>query len=203
MEDLNLPSFVSSQDQRNMEDRRVGFGRRLGAKLLDGLVVIIIGVILYYTVGDMIQGELDRLVRISMMQSGQDVDSMGESSFEFASSIVKLSVIMSVSAILISLLELFTGAGPGKMLLAIRIAHADGRAGNISLWAMRWLFVNGASVLAFVGTIVGLSSLSLVANLRSFVYFFGCFLVLSQSRQALHDRLAKTAVYHDDDIIHA
>lgn len=201
MDEMNLPPFVSNQYQQSMEDKRVGFGRRLGAKLLDSLVVIILGVLLFYSIGDTTHGELDRWLRISMVESGQDVESVGGATMDWLFSFVKLGLIMSVVGTIVSVLELVVGASPGKMLVSIRIAHADGRAGTIALWAKRWVLVNVSSLLSLVGTLTGVAILSTVSSVLSIIFFFGCFMVLSPARQALHDVIAKTAVYFDEDVI--
>jgi uncharacterized RDD family membrane protein YckC len=198
MEMDNLPPYLSQQ-QSSMEDRRIGFGRRLGAKLLDALIMLIIAIVFYYAAGDDIHNNLDRMVRIIMAQQGQDSAAYSEEFADLMAQVTKLSLIANFVGILVNLTELVLGATPGKMLLSIRVAHANGRKGSIALWAKRWAVVNASTVFSLLA-LSGTPFFNTLSGLLSFVVFLGCFAVLSQRRQALHDVIAGTAVYYDHDI---
>lgn len=200
MEPENLPPFVQASVQNSIADRRVGFGRRLGAKLLDSLIIVIIAIVLYYGLGEEVRSTLDQMVRTAVIESGRDISEIEGDALDMALSLAKLFIIMGVSGIVVSLVELFIGASPGKMLLSMQIAHEDGRKGNLSLWAKRWSIVNSASLLSLLGSLTGVAVASSIANLLSVVFLVGCFLVLSERRQALHDRIAKSAVFMDKDV---
>lgn len=198
MEMDNLPPYLSQQ-QVSVEDKRIGFGRRLGAKLLDALIMLIIAIVFYYAAGDDMHNNLDRMVRIIMAQQGQDSSAYSEEVADFMAQVMKLSLVANFVGILVNLTELAMGATPGKMLLSIRVAHANGRKGSIALWAKRWAVVNASTILSLLA-LGGLTFLNTVSGLISFVVFLGCFAMLSQRRQALHDIIAGTAVYYDHDI---
>lgn len=200
MEPENLPPFLQSSVQNSIVDRRVGFGRRLGAKLLDSLIVLIIAIVLYYGLGQELQSTLDQMVRKAVIESGTDVSVLDGESLDLAMSMAKLFIIVGISGIVVSLTELFFGASPGKMLLSMQIAYEDGRKGNVSLWAKRWTIVNSASLLSLLGSVTGIALVASLSNFLSFVILVGCFLVLSERRQALHDRVVKSAVYMDKDV---
>lgn len=200
MEPENLPPFLQSSVQNSIVDRRVGFGRRLGAKLLDSLIVLIIAIVLYYGLGQELQSTLDQMVRKAVIESGTDVSVLDGESLDLAMSMAKLFIIVGISGIVVSLTELFFGASPGKMLLSMQIAYEDGRKGKVSLWAKRWTIVNSASLLSLLGSVTGIALVASLSNFLSFVILVGCFLVLSERRQALHDRVVKSAVYMDKDV---
>ena len=92
------------------------------------------------------------------------------------------------------LIEAFTGASPGKMVLGIKIGLAEGTAAPVSTLLIRYAVKNSGTILQLLGSI-GLAFLIPVAGLASLVIFVGCFFVLGQNKQALHDLVAKTAVY--------
>jgi uncharacterized RDD family membrane protein YckC len=59
--------------------------------------------------------------------------------------------------------------------------------------------VNASTVFSLLA-LSGTPFFNTLSGLLSFVVFLGCFAVLSQRRQALHDVIAGTAVYYDHDI---
>jgi uncharacterized RDD family membrane protein YckC len=87
------------------------------------------------------------------------------------------------------------------MMLGIKIANADATAAPTSVLATRWFIKSGLSSLLSIGaTLSALSVLSTLSSIVGFVVFIGCFFALSQNRQALHDIIAKTAVYRREHI---
>ena len=82
-----------------------------------------------------------------------------------------------------TLIEAFTGASPGKRVMGLQVARADGSAGDTSLYLLRWALKNSGSILQFV--------LPIVSSLASLVFFFGCFAALGDKCQALHDTICE------------
>ena len=76
--------------------------------------------------------------------------------------------------------------------MGLQVAREDGSAGDTKLYFLRWALKNSGSILQFF--LPGLSTLV------SLVFFFGCFAALGEKKQALHDIIAKTAVYKKDEI---
>ena len=76
--------------------------------------------------------------------------------------------------------------------MGLQVANADGSAGNMKLYLLRWTLKNSGSILNLV--------LPVISSLASLVFFFGCFATLGEKRQALHDIIIKSAVYKKDDI---
>jgi len=57
---------------------------------------------------------------------------------------------------------------------------------------LRWTLKNSGKLLTFI--LPGISSIAWM------VFYFGCFAALGEKKQALHDRIAKSAVYKKADI---
>jgi uncharacterized RDD family membrane protein YckC len=87
------------------------------------------------------------------------------------------------------------------MLLGIKIANADRTLASLKTLSIRFFakYFNYFLLLLYVMSKIEL--FSVLQNIFGIVIFIGCFLVLSASRMALHDRIARTAVYYKDEII--
>jgi uncharacterized RDD family membrane protein YckC len=59
----------------------------------------------------------------------------------------------------------------------------------------RWFIKNASSVLVIINLLVANAVLENIASIIGMVIFFGCFAVLGEKKQALHDIIANTAVY--------
>lgn len=94
-----------------------------------------------------------------------------------------------------ALLEAFTGATVGKMILGIKVGDADGTRAGIGKLLMRYVLKNGAFFCALLAGLIGMELLNNVGAVWSLLWFLGCFLTLTQARQGLHDKIAGTAVY--------
>ena len=101
-------------------------------------------------------------------------------------------VLAGILGLAYTLIEAFTGASPGKRVMGLQVAREDGSKGDVQLYLVRWALKNSGSLLQFV--------LPLISTLASLVFFFGCFAALGDKKQALHDIIAKTAVYKKADI---
>ena len=100
-----------------------------------------------------------------------------------------------------TIIEAFTGASPAKMILGYKVANSDGTGGDISLYLKRWAIKNVSSFLYMLAFVTGLIFLFPLGSILGFVMFLGCFLALGDDKQALHDKIAKTAIYNKRDII--
>ncbi|MCX6552925.1 MAG: RDD family protein [Acidobacteria bacterium] len=178
-------------------DKRVGFGLRLGAALLDMCLIVVVSLLLGGTLGALLGVGAGAIVgagagsneQAAAAVTGAAIGAMGG-----------MAIGIAVFGFLYSLVEALTGASPGKMALKLKIAFEDGRQAPVSTYVTRWAVKYAGTLLSVVALIPGLHLVSPLASLASFVIFVGCFLVLGDKRQALHDLAAKTAVFKKADI---
>jgi len=97
--------------------------------------------------------------------------------------------------------EALWAATPGKLALGLRVGTDDGHEAPLPVTVQRWALKNAPTLVGLVAVVVGAVApapgrwLGLLSDLTGLVVLAGCFLALGQGRQALHDRLAGTAVY--------
>nr|CBL87430.1 hypothetical protein S18_848_0017 [uncultured Flavobacteriia bacterium] len=96
------------------------------------------------------------------------------------------------------LIEGVTGASPGKWVLGLRIGHASGTAGDTALYAKRFAIKFIRPLLGALAGATGLGMLGWLAGPAGLVISLGTLLLLAPHRQALHDKLAVTAVFRRD-----
>jgi uncharacterized RDD family membrane protein YckC len=167
-------------------EQRIGFGKRLGALLLDCVIVGVLVVVLGGAVGGMLGFSAAGL---------GDAESGAMSSAAAMGAMAGMVAAAAVIGLVYFLMEGFTGYTLGKLILGIRIANEDGSQAAVPTLLARWALKNINFLLTVVALFTGVELLRVLGNVGGLVIFVGCFLVLGMSRQALHDRLAKTAVY--------
>ena len=167
----------------NKEIERVGFGKRLGSSLLDFIISLLPGIVLGIYAGATIAAFLLDFfydeAQLETIQAGF--------SGEIAASIIGLVSSLAgiaFTSIFFYVLEGFTGQTPGKMILGITVANMNGEKATIDKLLLR-------AFIKITGSFVGIIG---------FIIFVGCFLVLGEKKQALHDIICKTAVYKKSDI---
>ena len=169
-----------------MFSNRIGFGPRLGATLLD-LVFLVILIVPIALLG--IGAGLTAALGFDAV-SGEEAEAMAL--IGIGTGAIAMILLAGVIGLAYTLIEAFTGASPGKRVMGLQVARADGSAGDTSLFLLRWALKNSGSILQFL--------LPIVSTLASLVFFFGCFAALGEKCQALHDTIAKSAVYKKADI---
>lgn len=103
-----------------------------------------------------------------------------------------LSMLLSL---LYSSTEAFFGTSPAKFLLGMRIRLDDGSPAPSSVLVLRFLAKNLQMILEIAALYLVIPALGSIAVAAGAVITLGFLLTLTNSRQALHDRLAGTAVY--------
>jgi uncharacterized RDD family membrane protein YckC len=168
----------------NKEIKRVGFGKRLGSSLLDFTISLLPGIILgIYAGAAMATFLLDFFYDEAQLETIQ-----AGFSGEIAATIIGLVASLAgiaFTSIFFYVLEGFTGQTPGKMILGITVANMNGEKATIDKLLLR-------AFIKIIGSFVGIIG---------FIIFIGCFLVLGEKKQALHDIICKTAVYKKSDIV--
>jgi uncharacterized RDD family membrane protein YckC len=170
-------------------ENRIGFGKRLGAMVLDVVICGVLVAILGGTIGGMLG-----LTAGSLAAGGSDA-AAGAVSGAALGAIMGMVAAAAVIGTAYFLIEGFTGYTLGKLLLGIRVANADGTQAPVSTLLARWALKNVNFVATVVAVLTGMEFIRVLGNAGGLVIFVGCFLVLGMSRQALHDRIVHTAVY--------
>jgi uncharacterized RDD family membrane protein YckC len=175
-------------------NERVGFGTRLGAYLIDTLIVLVVGSIIGLLIGD-------HLVPIVFGEQLEEFNSMEEQfsefNFDFMGLLMKFFAVMAgipIVTIILFILEGSLGQSIGKMMLRIVNTNVDGSRANAGKLWLRSFLKYGSSLLSIVGSVLGLTLFGWIANLWGIVIFVGFFLVFLDNKQTIHDMIAKTVV---------
>lgn len=182
----------------NEEAYRVRFGRRLGAYLLDLLVLSIVTLIVYNFTGFF----------SSYMQFINDVSSyagnpemMAELQKQFMDQNMTNFYFSNIFTIIYFLLEIMTGASIGKLILGIQIANDNHTRADYGKLTIRYMLKAGYAFIGLIWLASGVAALNTLVSIYTLAFVVGCFFVLGSQRKALHDKIAKTAVYYKQDII--
>lgn len=196
---MTMPDMM----QLPIEYRRVGFGKRLLAALIDLAIAMVGGALvgLFLTA----TGILDlSMIDVAQLAEMQDDFAAAGLERDVATEVVMFASGFGVGfvgfVLVLSVLEAVLGASVGKMTLQLEIGTMDGRKGNVKLWIQRWIIKNLGTLIPLLGTLTALSALNIIGQVVGFVLFVGCFLAAGSERLALHDRIAQTAIFHKDDL---
>jgi uncharacterized RDD family membrane protein YckC len=173
-------------------NERIGFGQRLLASIIDGIVIAIAGGILGSVLGAVMGAGAGAV--ISTGDANQDA-AMSSAAGGIVGAIAGAMLGMGLLQIGFAIWEGLTGQALGKMLLKIRIKAADGSVAGKDKLLTRAAAKYSNSLLTVLGALTGIGIISQLGSLVGLVIFVGCFFVLGQKRQALHDLIAKTAVF--------
>jgi len=171
-------------------EHRIGFGPRLGAYLIDFVFVIGIAFMLSSVISDILMDFVD-----TSAMSDQQWDQMQKIYGGFAGVMLTLSVSAPLSAFLYGLIEGFTGASPGKMMLGLKIGNQDGTPAELGKLMGRFAIKNSGNIISLIYIAISIIAVKYLSSIVGIVILIGCFFVLGDSKLALHDLIAKTAVY--------
>ena len=164
---------------------RIGFGRRFGAYLIDGIIVSIIG-------GVIGSGDL----MASMQATVNDTAAMADPTQAQASMMAMMGPFLGkigLVGILYGLLDVFKGQTLGKMLLGIGIKDENGSSAALPTLVTRFAVKYSAYIC--YALVAFMPFFLFIGQLAGLVVFVGCLMVFSTKKQALHDIVAKTAVF--------
>lgn len=130
------------------------------------------------------------------------IDNINLKSFikDFIKTAFILIFVFGIMSLLYWIVEAVTGSSPGKMVLGLKIFHDTGESGDIPLYVKRTLIKTSASILSIIGFTFGVYYFTSISGILSLVLGIGFLFTLSERRQALHDRILKTAVFSRDTI---
>jgi len=176
---------------------RIGFGRRLGALVLDSLILAIVILIVFQANGffasymNLIEAFKENYTNAPLLaELQQQFFRENLSNFYFA----------TILSVVYYSLEILIGASLGKLILGIQIAKAARIKADYGTLSIRFLIKNGAVVFSFLWLITGVQTFNTVNMLVNLALVVGFFFVLGQKRQGFHDMIAKTAVFRKNDI---
>jgi uncharacterized RDD family membrane protein YckC len=179
---------------------RVGFGSRLGAYLIDHVVIWGLAALLARPLSSLFPHAVAAALAAATEKAAKD-PRMSAQMGAFGETMAR----MTIAAILVSavyfLAEALWGRAIGKLLLGLRIATDDGKGATLGRLLVRMLVKNGGAVLKLVAMTTGATILSRGGDVLSVVVTGGCLLALWPRRQALHDLAANTAVFHGSDVV--
>jgi uncharacterized RDD family membrane protein YckC len=179
-------------------DKRVGFGPRLGAALIDMVVIVVLGLVFGSVVGGMLG--LGAGAAIGSTSDAEGAAAAGAAAGALLGALGGFAIGTAVFGFLYSLIEGLTGASPGKMLLKLKVGTADGRHAQMATYLTRWAVKYSGQLLAFLSVVLATPAIGTIGTLANLVVFVGCFLVLGANRQAIHDMVAKTAVFNKAEL---
>lgn len=178
-------------------NKRVGFGLRCAAALIDAVVVGVVGGLAGAALGGLLGGGLGGV--FGGPEAGVGAAS-GAALGAALGAVVGAMAAFGAFVFLYSLIEAFTGASPGKMALGLKVGLADGRQASVAVYGRRWAIKYSGTLLGLVGALPGFHVTALMAPAAGIIVFVGCFLALGDERQALHDLAAGTAVFRKGDL---
>lgn len=168
-------------------ETRVGFARRAGAALLDVLLITLLSTIVAPIVG----GLLGMAVIGTLWGPSRDATALG--GVVGAAAGVMIGVI--VASVAYWVFEGSSGLTPGKLALGIRVGAETGAAADRRALFTRSALKYGGLLLSALGWLTRVPMARSLGHLAVLALVGGFFLALGADRQALHDRLARTAVF--------
>jgi uncharacterized RDD family membrane protein YckC len=177
-------------------ENRVGFGLRLGAWALDLVALLILATVLRGVVAGLFPDVLARFIDLQLQSQG-DAPAQARAIIEKMSA---WSLAMTIIGFLYSLTEAFAGWTLGKLIVRIRVVDESGQRAPVGKLMLRWLVKQSGNLLMMAGAVLAAKLAYTAGQIVGLGIGLGCFLVLSRSRQALHDKIAGTAVLRKADI---
>lgn len=176
-------------------ETRIGFGRRLGAYVID--IVFVFGIA--FILGSLFGEFFERFIDWSEITDEQIAQT--EMVFKgFANFIFTLGATATIAAFVYNLLEGFTGYTLGKLMLGIQIANQDGTKAEQGKLMLRFAIKNISTIVGLIGIAIMVSMVNNIGSVLGFIIFIGCFFAIGEKKLALHDMLAKTAVYRKKEL---
>ena len=158
---------------------RAGFLRRFPALVLDAAFILL----LVFPLGIPASRFLEAL---GVHMSSIDTNAGALGAFHFYSWTI---------AIFYLLLEVVTGATPGKLIMRLKVAGEDG---NPASWGRRLGRYLGKSCFLLIIPPFGMTEVAILVYpflAVGVASFLGTFLIFGPEKQTLYDRLTKTAVF--------
>ena len=166
----------------NRTIKRIGFGTRLGAYLIDMLLCWLLSIIVAVATG---------VISVYDIGFGNDSETVGG----IFGILIAVGIIINILFAAVVLMEAVTGQTPGKMMLGIKNANADATKASISVLSGRAGIKFIFYIFRLISFLTGIAMIGSLGTIAGFIIIAGCLLVLGKAKQSVHDRIFKTAVF--------
>ncbi len=176
-------------------EKRIGFGRRFGAYAIDIVFVIGISFILWSIMGEFLERFIDwsKITDEEIEQSQQIFGNLSDF-------LLTMSASVAIAAFLYNIIEGFTGYTLGKLMLGIQIGNQNGTKASANTLMVRFALKNISTLFGLIGMVTLISAINTTGSALGIVIFIGCFFALGEKKLALHDLIAKTAIYRKSEL---
>jgi len=174
---------------------RVGFGPRLGAFLLDIVITSAFAFILVKLLPGFFEGLVNWDAMSDQEYEGMQMMFKGNTDFFLA-----YTTSVGLIGLLYNLTDGFLGRTPGKMILGLMIADKEGEKASIEKLMARFALKNIGSIFAVLALAITISAVEILGQVLGIVALIGFFFALGEGKLALHDMIAKTAVYKKTEL---
>ena len=175
-------------------ENRVGFWPRVAASLIDFVVVSALA----FLAKGLVESAFPGIYAHKIAEA--TADPRAAAAKNFITAFVGWGIAAGLIGPFYGLIEGLTGRSPGKLLTGLRVVDEAGQVPPLGTLLVRYLVKSSSSLIAFAAVFVGAKALDLVSQIVAWGIILGFFLVLTKSRQALHDKIAGTAVMRKRDV---
>ena len=182
-----VPQYVPEPDPY---EYRVGFPRRLGAYIIDSLIMTLLVTIALFATGKITE----------LLEAGREFARFFNSE---AINIVINSItpVVSVITLVYFSSELFVGASLGKLMLSIRIGSDDRYPAIFPKLLARYVIKNIGVITSLIAYAISTLSIDFAGDLIQIIVYIGFLFTIASRKQSFHDMLTATAVYYTYEII--
>lgn len=173
-------------------EQRIGFGRRLGAYLIDFVFIAGLAFMLSSVMNDFLQN--------FVLMTDEEYEQAATLYKGFTDVMIAMSVASVIVSFLYNLLEGFTGYTLGKLMLGIQIGNQDGTFAAQNKLMLRYAIKNIGTIIGLIGIAISIKMVGTIGSIFGIVIVIGCFFTLGENKLALHDMIANTAVYRKNEL---
>lgn len=181
------------------ESRRVGFGPRLLAYVIDNFLVSVITIVLLNLLSpDTLQVFSRSGDVLRMLMSAPDTLSADQTTI--LQSIRSFNGYLSAVTIIYMLMEAYSGATLGKRLLSLQITDLSGRIAPPKKYILRYILKNMSGLAYILSLSLGSGFILSAGQFVATVMFIGFFLTLNAQAMGFHDMISGTLVIRTKDL---
>lgn len=204
-------------------EKRIGFAPRLGASLIDGIITTTLIVVVFFVVLNL-SGFFDEVRAMGASGGPPDSNKSFESFFGKILTAIQVGLLVSVGY---DMIELFTGASPGKHLLGMKVGNKDGSPADLPKYAFRRVLKSAPLLLSLIAFQffefdvdklsqaqpnstnpfaamdtfgAGYFFINSLNQILQLLFLVSCLFALADHRMALHDMAAGTAIFKKKDL---